>query len=42
MFRNIFFLKVMPLWDNMEKYRTARQATDGNIMRHMLFACREN
>jgi len=27
------------LCDNMEKYCTARQATDGNILRRMCIAC---
>jgi hypothetical protein len=27
------------LWDNVEKYGTARQATDDNTMRSMRFAC---
>ena len=33
---SILFFKVMPLWDNAEKYGTARQATDGNIARCVL------
>jgi hypothetical protein len=37
----IFFLqKSCRLWDNVEKYGRARQATDGNIIRRMRFACR--
>jgi hypothetical protein len=27
------------LWDNVEKYGTAREPTDDNIIRHMRFAC---
>jgi hypothetical protein len=27
------------LWDNVEKYDRARQATDDNIIRHMRSAC---
>jgi hypothetical protein len=34
-----FFLKSCRLWDNMERYGTARQATDDNITRLMRFAC---
>jgi hypothetical protein len=34
-----FFLKSCPLWDSVEKYHTARQATDDNIIRRMRFAC---
>jgi hypothetical protein len=30
---NKFFRKSFGLWDNMEKYGTARQATDDNIIR---------
>jgi hypothetical protein len=33
-----FFRKSCPFWDNVEKYGTARQATDGNIIRRMRFA----
>jgi hypothetical protein len=36
-FSNIF-LKIAP-WDNMEKYCTAPQVTDANIMWSMCFAC---
>jgi hypothetical protein len=36
----IFFLrKSCPLWDNVEKYGRARQATDDNITRRLRFAC---
>jgi hypothetical protein len=34
-----FFRKSYRLWDNVEKYGTARQAADGNIIRRMRFAC---
>jgi hypothetical protein len=34
-----FFLKSCCLWDNVEKYVTARQATDDNIIRRMRFEC---
>jgi hypothetical protein len=34
-----FSRKSCRLWDNVEKYGTARQATDGNITRRMRFAC---
>jgi hypothetical protein len=34
-----FSLKSCRLWDNVEKYGTARQATDDNIIRRMRFAC---
>jgi hypothetical protein len=37
MFKNLF-RKSCRLWDNVEKYGTARQATDGNITRRMRFA----
>jgi len=38
---NFFFSrKSCCLWDNVEKYCTARQATDDNITRRMRFACR--
>ena len=39
MFNKLFFRKWCRLWDNVEKYGTARQATDGNITRLMRFAC---
>jgi hypothetical protein len=35
-----FFRKSCRLWDNVEKYRTDRQATDENMIRHARFACR--
>jgi hypothetical protein len=31
--------KIVQLWDNMGKYGTGRQATDGNIIRRMRCAC---
>jgi hypothetical protein len=34
-----FFRKSWLLWDNVEKYGTARQATDDNIIWRMRFAC---
>jgi len=34
-----FFPKLCPLRDNVEKYGTAGQATDENIIRRMRFAC---
>ena len=34
-----FFRKSCRLWDNVEKYGRARQATDDNITRRMRFAC---
>jgi len=34
-----FFQKLCHLWDNLEKYGTTRQATDGNIMWYMCIAC---
>jgi hypothetical protein len=37
MFNN-FFPKIVPFIDNVEKYGTARQATDDKIIRHMRFA----
>jgi hypothetical protein len=36
---NISFRKSCRLWDNLEKYGTARQDTDDNIIRRMRFAC---
>jgi hypothetical protein len=38
-FNNFFFRKSCRLWDNVEKYGTARQATDGNIITRMRIAC---
>jgi hypothetical protein len=35
-----FFRKSCRLWDSVEKYGTARQATCDNIIRRMRFACR--
>jgi hypothetical protein len=37
---SIFFLKIVPFFDNVGKYRRTTQATDNNITRRMLFACR--
>jgi hypothetical protein len=34
-----FFRKSCRLWHNVEKYGTARQGTDDNIIRRMRFAC---
>jgi acetone carboxylase gamma subunit len=34
-----FFRKSCRLWDNAEKYGTAGQATDDNVIRRMRFAC---
>jgi hypothetical protein len=34
-----FFRKSCRLWDNVEKYGRARQATDDNIIGRMCFAC---
>ena len=41
MFNNLFFFirKSCRLWDNVEKYGRARQATDDNIIRRMRIAC---
>jgi hypothetical protein len=39
MFNNFFFRKSCRLWENVEKYGTAKQATDDNIIRRMRFAC---
>jgi hypothetical protein len=33
------FLKSCLLWDNVEKYCTVGQATDGNTVRHMCIKC---
>jgi hypothetical protein len=38
MFNNIFFRKSCRLWDDMEKYGTARQVTEDNIIRRMHIA----
>jgi hypothetical protein len=35
-----FFPKMVPFMRYVEKYGTARQATDDNIIRRMRFACR--
>jgi hypothetical protein len=34
-----FFLKSCRLWENVEKYGTAGQATGDNILRRMRIAC---
>jgi hypothetical protein len=39
LFSITFFRKSCRLWDNVEKYGTARQATDDNKIRRMRFAC---
>jgi hypothetical protein len=36
---NILFCKLCRYWDNVEKYGTARQTTDDNIVRCMRVAC---
>jgi hypothetical protein len=36
---NIFFWKSCRLWDNVDKYGTARQTTNDNIIRRMRIAC---
>ena len=36
---NNLFPGMVPLWANVEKYGTARQATDENIIQCMNFAC---
>jgi hypothetical protein len=36
---HFLFRKWCHLWDNVEKHCTARQATDCNIIRRVLFAC---
>jgi hypothetical protein len=35
----LFSLKSCSLWDNVEEYGRAWQATDGNIIRRMRIAC---
>jgi len=37
--QNIFFSKIVPFKRYVEKYGTATQATDGDIIRRMHFAC---
>jgi len=37
--QNIFFLRSCRLWDKVEKYGTARQATDDNIIRSSRVTC---
>jgi hypothetical protein len=37
--KNFFPRKSCRLWDNVEKYGTAWQATDDNIIRRMRFTC---
>ena len=39
MFNNLF-LKIVPLWDNVEKYGTARESTEHSMMRRMRIECR--
>jgi hypothetical protein len=39
-FNNFFFRKSCRLWDTVEKYGTARQATSDNIIMCMHFRCR--
>jgi hypothetical protein len=39
MFHNFFFEKSCRLWDNVQKMRHSRQATDGNITGHTRFEC---
>jgi hypothetical protein len=34
-----YFRKSYRLWDNVERYDRAGEATDDNIVRRMLFAC---
>ena len=34
----IFFLKIVSFLDNVDKYGTARQKTDGDILRRLRFA----
>jgi hypothetical protein len=36
---NIFLPKIVRVWDNVEKYDGARQATDDHIIGRMPFAC---
>ena len=40
MLNNFLYRKSCHLWDNVGKYRRARQAIDKNIMRRMRFSCR--
>jgi hypothetical protein len=39
MFNNFFSRKSQHLWNNVEKYGRAGQATDDDILRHMCTAC---
>ena len=39
---NKYFLKNRADWDNVEKYRTARQDTDDKTILYMRIACRVN
>ena len=39
MSNNLFFLKSYPLWDKVEKYCTAGQATDDKIQRMHIACC---
>jgi hypothetical protein len=38
-FSNFFSPKILPLWENVEKYGTARQGTYDNITGRRRFAC---
>jgi len=38
--KRLFFRKSCNLWDNIRKYRSARQATDSSIIRLMRIECR--
>jgi hypothetical protein len=40
MLNNFIYRKSCHLWDNVEKYGTARQAIDKNIMQRVRFSCR--
>jgi len=39
MFKNVFSRKSCRLWDNVEQYGRAVEATDDNTIQWMLFAC---
>ena len=39
LFSTKFFRKSSRLWDNVEKWCIAGEATDDNVTRRMLFAC---
>jgi hypothetical protein len=36
---SVFFLTIVPLQDNVEKYGTYGQDTDDNVTRRIRFAC---